>query len=319
MNWEGENWGMQFDPTHESRLHSARERGEREERFSQAFGERAKAMTWLSKGSASAPRVQRPAHFRQTGFRLSVVEPEDNQPPSFLESTPATLPASEERGTRMEYRCVATTLEGFVQRLAASLLPHGYWFYVSGVIPERKDPQAVDEKLLERYGIACSRWERARRKRAGRANMHYLRLGRFFVLLATHGRHRFFEDESQRNEHGREVRIRDFRATPLRVGGYSISFRGGRSHVRIDGEEYARLKAHLLNLATHRGAAALASEFQRVRFEPYAPVRRQLLNILRAVNRERKKAGFAPLPYSVLRLRRRAVGAFDHVEEEVAA
>lgn len=33
MNWEGGNWGMQFDPTHESRLHSAREGGEREERF----------------------------------------------------------------------------------------------------------------------------------------------------------------------------------------------------------------------------------------------------------------------------------------------
>ena len=31
-------------------------------------------------------------------------------------------------------------------------------------------------------------------------------------------------------------------------------------------------------------------------FEPYAPVRRQLVNILRAVNRERQAAGFEPVP-----------------------
>ena len=53
----------------------------------------------------------------------------------------------------------------------------------------------VDDKLVERYGIGISQWARARRKQAGRANMQYLRHGRFFVLLATHGEHRFFEEE----------------------------------------------------------------------------------------------------------------------------
>ena len=58
-------------------------------------------------------------------------------------------------------------------------------------------------------------------------------------------------------------------------------------------------------------------EFARVRFEPYAPVRRQLLNILRAVNRARHEAGFEAVPASVLRLRRRIVKPFgqEHLSQ----
>lgn len=40
-------------------------------------------------------------------------------------------------------------------------------------------------------------------------------------------------------------------------------------------------------------------------FEPYVPVRRQLLNLLRLVNKRRKVAGFVPVPHQVLHLLRR--------------
>jgi len=43
-------------------------------------------------------------------------------------------------GTAMQYRCVATSVEGLVQQVACCYLPHGYWFHVSGYIPEQKDP-----------------------------------------------------------------------------------------------------------------------------------------------------------------------------------
>jgi len=93
----------------------------------------------------------------------------------------------------MEYRCIATSPEAFVQQLASCYLPHGYWFCVSGVIPAGKDPAEIDRKLIRKYGIAVSRSTRARRKAAGHANLHYLRFKRRFVLLATHGHHAFFE------------------------------------------------------------------------------------------------------------------------------
>jgi hypothetical protein len=201
------------------------------------------------------------------------------------------------------YRFEATSPEGFVQQLAVSYLGNGYWFYVTGEIPEGKDPGKVDEKLVARYQIDLSKWARARRKQAGFANLQYIRFGRFFVLLATHGVHPFFEEEA--------ASIRDARKTPIRFRGYSVSYRGGHPHVRIEQEEYKRLKAYFLEVAPHRSVERLERELGSLPFEPYAPVRRQLLAVLRAVNRERKKAGFAPVPKSCFRFMRRICRPFE--------
>lgn len=201
------------------------------------------------------------------------------------------------------YQCEATSPEAFVQQLAVSYLANGYWFYVTGHIPDAKDPRSVDQKLVARYDIGLSKWARARRKRAGLANLQYLRCGRFFVLLATHGDHRFFAAEA--------ASIRDARRTPIRFQGYSISYRNGHPHVRIDSVEYKGLMAYFQEIAVHRSAENLAAELRRIRFEPYAPVRRQLLTVLRAVNRRRSAAGFTPMPHTCLRLSRRVCRPFE--------
>jgi len=120
----------------------------------------------------------------------------------------------------LEYRFEAASVAGFVQQLAVAYLAHGYCYYVAGRVPEGKDPRVVDEKLLSKYGIAVSRWARARRKREGSANMHYLRFGRLFVLVATAGAHEFFAEESGS--------IRDFRRDSLCFAGYSIGWKKGR-------------------------------------------------------------------------------------------
>lgn len=211
----------------------------------------------------------------------------------------------------MQYRCEATSFEGFIQQLAVAYLPHGYWFCVAGEVPEGKDPRAVDRKLIERYGVDLSRWARARRKRVGGANVHYLRWKRWFVIVATHGHHRFFEDE--------RGNIFDVRRAPIRVGGYAVSFRQGHAHVRLDDDRYRELKAYFLERATHRTAKALADELRSLPVEPYAPVRRQLFIILRAVNRARQAAGFHLVPWTALRLRRRIVKPFAPLELEEAA
>ncbi|MHB8954584.1 MAG: hypothetical protein ACYC4U_16555 [Pirellulaceae bacterium] len=214
----------------------------------------------------------------------------------------------------MRYRCETTSVEGFVQLLACNYLPHGYWFYVTGWIPTDKDARKVDIKLITKYDIDVARATRARRKRSGRANVHYLRHERFFVLLATHGEQPFFVEES--------ASMRDIREVPLKVAGYAVGYRRGNrkrdgtidshwhSHVQIERSRYNDLKAYFLELATRRSAACLAREFYQLPFEPYAPVRRQLLNILRAVNRLRKQAGLEQLPFQILPLRRRVVKPF---------
>ena len=229
----------------------------------------------------------------------------------------------------MNYRCEATSLVGFVQQLASNILPHGYWFYVTGQVPDGKDPRAVDAKLIAKYGVDLSRQQRARRKLAGAANLHYLRYGRRWVLLATKGEHRFFAEEGEN--------IRDARKVPIVIEGYSLSVKQGnflkkgegdelpivdgrfRVRVQIARERYKGLRDDFLTRACHRSAATLSRELYLVRFEPYAPIRRQLLNILRLVNEKRQEAGYAKLPTTVLRYKRQIVKPFESTVQDAVS
>ena len=118
---------------------------------------------------------------------------------------------------------------------------------------------------------------------------------------------------------------------PLKFAGYSISYRrGGRatdgkpdakwhSHVEIDHKCFKELEALFLDAAVRRSANQVALAFYRLDFEPYAPVRRQLLRLLRTVNKARKQAGEKTLPYDVLPLRRRVVRPFATLAESCGA
>jgi hypothetical protein len=220
----------------------------------------------------------------------------------------------------MSYRAVATSVEGFVQQIACCYLRHGYWFYVTGCVPADKDPQAVDDKLIHKYGINVSESTRARRKKCGLANLQYLRFERFFVILATKGQDVFYETES--------AQIRDIRRIPLKFAGYSISYRrGGRTrdgrkdpswhaHVRIERRQQLELNAYLNELAKRRKPDSVVQAIYNLPLEPYAPIRRQLLKLLRSLNRERETLGYPLIPLEVLPLRRRVVRPFANSYSE---
>jgi hypothetical protein len=220
------------------------------------------------------------------------------------------------------YRCVASSPEGLVQQVAVSYLRHGYWFYVTGRIKPGKDLAAIDRKLIAKYQIAIGERERADRKRRGLANMQYIRYRNWFLLLATEGHHPFKQEERKQ--------LRDCRRTAIKFEGYSISYRrsgltpkGGanpkwHARVAIDPATYKQLKAFFLDRACHRSPENLAADFARVPYARYAPVRRQLLTILRAVNAARARMGYDPLPHSVLKLRRQIVRPFDVPRTESA-
>ena len=76
-----------------------------------------------------------------------------------------------------------------------------------------------------------------------------MRFERFFVLIATRGEHRFFEDEAGS--------VRDVRRTPIWFAGYAVSHQGGYPHVRIEKEQYKTLKAFFLEMSTRRSGAWL--------------------------------------------------------------
>ena len=237
---------------------------------------------------------------------MPTVEP--NQASQHGEIAITDSPKATRRNRRKGYRCIAASPEGLVQQVAVSYLRHGYWFYVSGRLKPGKDPVELDRKLIAKYGIDISERAKADRKRRGLANMQYIRYKTWYLLLCTEGNHHFKQQERKQ--------IRDCRRHPIKFEGYSISYRrspitpkgGGdpkwHACVRIDNPTYKQLKTYFLDRATHRSAESLAKDFARVPFARYAPVRRQLLTILRSVNKERSKQRFKELSHAALKLRR---------------
>ena len=201
----------------------------------------------------------------------------------------------------IKYRAEATTLEGFIQQLAVGYLCRGYRFYFQGLIPKDKDPRAVDAKLIARYGLGISKFERAKRKAQGLANVQYLRYGQHIVLLSTPGKHNPLSDDHK---------LKDAHEVPIKLGGYAVSFRGGHASVRIERGAWKKLKAYYLDLATKRSEGWLKMEFHRWPFEPWAPIRRQTFVILNQVNRARKAAGLELVETSCVRLKRRIYQPF---------
>jgi hypothetical protein len=189
-----------------------------------------------------------------------------------------------------------------VQQLVVSYVANGYFFYVLGQIPERKAPEIVDQKLVERYGIDVSKWARLRQRNAGRASVQYLRYGRTFILIATPGDHSFFLDEASV--------IRDLRRTPIRVFGYAVSHRRGHAQVRIAHDDFKRLERRILDACAYQHADSIAADLARIPYEPYAGVRHQLVRLIRAVNLYRRRAGQKPIAADILRMKRRIVRPF---------
>ena len=207
------------------------------------------------------------------------------------------------------YRYLATSVEGFVQQLAVGYVTHGYFYFVTGQIPAEKDPEKTDRKIIERYRIDVSKSTRVKQKKAGEANLQYLRFGHFFVILATPGVHLFFEEEA--------AVLKDLRESPLRFYDYAISCHKSwakvklHPSVRIDRERYLELRARFVEISVHRTVEQLTAEFRAFPFEPYAPVRNQLYTILRAVNRKRQIAGLEYVPKTALRLLRKTTRPFE--------
>jgi hypothetical protein len=73
------------------------------------------------------------------------------------------------------------------------------------------------------------------------------------------------------------------------INRYSDHTQKWHTLVRLDTETYKNLKAYMTELATKRSKEDLEDAFRSVWFQPYRPVREQLLNIHRAVNRKRKQ------------------------------
>lgn len=95
----------------------------------------------------------------------------------------------------------------------------------------------------------------------------------------------------------------------------SESTRGRRKRLGKANLQYLRHDHFFIILAMHRSVANLARAFYEIPFEPYAPVRRQMLLLLRKVNQVRKRAGYQLVPAEILPFRRRVVKPFSRIAD----
>lgn len=202
-----------------------------------------------------------------------------------------------ETNYKVEARDVGTFL-GQVVRYVSS----GHYFYIRCVIPDRKDPRAVDAKLIGLYDIARNNWQRKRRYLRDRAGVHYLRCGRLFVVMLTKGRHdAFYRDHANQ--------VCDIRRTALKAFGYSIRYTYSQTEhrqrvfVRLDRKTYRELKSHMLSICTwecFRDRERMEREFSRLELEFSSPVYQQVYSVLKAVNRARRRRGFEPIGHQCI-------------------
>lgn len=226
---------------------------------------------------------------------------------------------------------IATSEKGYIQQIVTGWVRNGYYYYVQGEVPEGKDATRLDAKLLNQYPIKMTAGRRFSRKKRGLHNLAYLRFERHWIMLATCGGHQEGEGYLDwfRTE-GSNVRNCK-RGQPIRAYGYSISYVPGgfvlnrakenqagpperdckqRVRVQISREELQELKANLVGNARNRSEEWFAKQFWNVPYEPYAPVRKQLLGLLRQVNAARSAVGLSKLSPSIIRYRRKPVKVF---------
>jgi len=200
-----------------------------------------------------------------------------------------------------DYQVEARDIGSFLGQVVR-YVSSGHYFYIRCVIPEQKDPRAVDEKLVNLYDIARKNWQRKRRYLRDRAGIHYLRYGRLFVVMLSKGRHDAFY-----RDHGSQVS--DIRRTALKALGYSVRYtysqtdRRQKVFVRLDRKTYRELRCHMLSLCTwecFRDRKRMEREFKRLDFEFYSPVYQQVYSVLKTVNCARRRRGFEPIGYQCI-------------------
>ena len=214
------------------------------------------------------------------------------------------------------YRYETKNIDGFLSQLIRYVRQGKCFYYQRFLVPEHKEPQAICERLIDEYDIRKRRWERKSRNLGETARIHLLLHGHLFVILLGYGKHdKFRADhgfERFKIKRGRTIELPkglpDIRRDSLKAFGYSIRFNTDRREpkvmVRLDDETRRKLKAHMMTIATwdcYRDKKRMEREFSRLHYQPYEPVYDELVSIVGAVNKVRRRRGFEKISEGCVR------------------
>lgn len=177
-------------------------------------------------------------------------------------------------------RYAVPTLGFFLRRIAVDYMRYGYYRWALRFIPPERDPQKLDAKLIDAYGITACRTTRMRQRRRGLAVVQYVRWEHTFVLLATEGTHEQFD----------RLRSYDARNAPIHIGAYTIGHRSDKVVVQVRQRVWLaiskRMHANALGDRT-----AIETRLNSLPFYRFPGVVRQLRDLVSAVNQRRRVAG----------------------------
>lgn len=157
---------------------------------------------------------------------------------------------------------ICDSWQGFVQEVVA-YVGHGNYWYCRIEYPEKKRhafPE-IDKKLIRKYAAGLSKFQRARRKREGKATFSFLRWDRCALIFRNKG-------ELPEDLHADAPDVfYDIRETPLRIDVSEdislIVVHHGKVRVRMASETYRGFKDCIMNAANARNGALMAWEYDR--------------------------------------------------------
>jgi len=183
--------------------------------------------------------------------------------------------------------CEAPTLGDFLYRIALGGFHFRYFRYAVRSIPEGKDLQPLDRKLMDTYGVTSCRMRRLRQRRAGHASVQYVRYRSTFILMATEGAHATFS----------RIRSFDVRVAPLHIGShYTIGCSGDRVSVRIARSTWKKVEAYHVACAL-REHEVVEAKLRGLSFYRFPGVVAQIKQLTAAINQRRKQAGLSAISH----------------------
>lgn len=102
----------------------------------------------------------------------------------------------------------------FMLQQLVYMIGRGYYYYHVGIIPTSKGDKAnkIDSKIIQKYDIDLSKYQRARRKKKKLANFYYLRWQNIFVILHTDG-----QLEVPNDDYFYDIRLKQCEANRLKI------------------------------------------------------------------------------------------------------
>lgn len=177
-----------------------------------------------------------------------------------------------------------TTNFRFLNRMR-QYVDHGYYFYSFGRIPESKDPEFVDRKLIQKHDIRLCRAKRKQRRVEELANVIYLRHQHQFVLMCDEGKHESFFDQEQ---------VFDCRERPILVSTYTVGVKQNRPHIQVISRRMNAIRQAALNIAL-APREEIQELFNRNHLHDFSGVVAQKKKICQAVSKKRTAAGLSKI------------------------